>query len=65
MFVEIDNTKNDPKDLYHTIVEIMKLLKVLTLEEKWYIKNLEHFKLTLKKFDKKNLEELLKQITKR
>lgn len=65
LFVEIDNTKNDPSDLFKTTFEIVKLLKVLTLEEKWYIKNLQFFKLKLKPFNKDNLKFILGKITQR
>lgn len=65
LFVEIDNSKNNVSDLFETITEIVKLVKVLSLEDNWFIKNLEHFKLKLKKYNKTNLTYVLEKITQR
>lgn len=65
LFIEIDNSKNNASDLLETITEIVKLVKVLSLEENWYIKNLEHFNLKLKKYNKNNLTYVLEKITQR
>lgn len=65
LFIEIDNSKNNVSDLFETINEIVKLVKVLSLEDDWFIKNLEHFKLKLKKYNKTNLTYVLEKITQR